>query len=132
MDDIEMIDIVATSTSNDEVHFVAERPRNCAPSKQRKPAVEELSKMISHTDEHVGIIRPGHSVELDTGDFLRVKKIARHKTTQEVVLQGYRMQRHAKLGGMLQNKQNDVVLCYEVTLDDARHPRQQALVVSPL
>ncbi|TVY81929.1 Modification methylase HphIA [Lachnellula suecica] len=83
--------------------------------------------------DHNGMrLRPGKTVELKDGDFLRISHIIRNIETGQATLRGHRLQRVRDLNGMLEKKLNEVCLCYEVDLDDPREPQEQGAVEASL
>ena len=77
-------------------------------------------------------IRPGKTVELRNGDFLRIKTIVQNAKTGEVTLRGHRFLFCTLLNGMLEKKHAEVCQCYEVDLDDPREPAEQSVVEAPI
>lgn len=62
-------------------------------------------------------LRPGKSVELLDGDFLRIKSIWQDAQTTEVILRGPLMRRTRKLEGLMARKLNETCWVKEVFLD---------------
>jgi DNA (cytosine-5)-methyltransferase 1 len=106
--------------------------RRCSPkgvrAPLRNPAI--VAPLSAHDQyNHHGLqLRPHKTVELHDGDFLRIKDIIVNDRTKEVKLRGHRLQRVKDLNGMLEKKLNEVILFYEVDLDDPRDPSEQAAI----
>lgn len=77
-------------------------------------------------------LRRNKTVELQNGEFLRIKDIIQNSRTNEVKLRGHRLQRTRYLNGLLESKINEVVLFLEVDLDDPRDPLEQGAVEIPV
>lgn len=90
---------------------------------RRNPSVAPPFRAI---DECVHIqfkLRRNKTVELVDGDLLRIQNIIVNDHTGEIKLIGNQLQRQKDMNGRLVRLVNEVVLCFEVDLDDARDPR---------
>ena len=76
--------------------------------------------------------KPGKTVELFDGDFLRLKSVIRNTRTTEVFLLGHRLRRAKKLNGLLELKLNEVVMVLVVEENDPRPIMVQGIEQVPL
>ncbi|KAK4694176.1 DNA (cytosine-5)-methyltransferase 1, partial [Lecanoromycetidae sp. Uapishka_2] len=72
------------------------------------PDLEQIPDYHSKFDGWT--LRPGKTVELCDGEFLRVTLIYQHRITTEIVLQGVRFRRNTYLRGMVERKLNEVTM----------------------
>jgi DNA (cytosine-5)-methyltransferase 1 len=72
-------------------------------------------------------LRPGKTVEVNDGSFLKIHSIIHNIQTNETKLRGHRLERTKYLNGMLDKTWNEVVLCLEIDLDDPREPLEQSV-----
>lgn len=73
-------------------------------------------------------LRPGKTVELTDGDFLRITAIVgRLDDLPEVLLRGWRLRRNKGFDGLLEMKRNEVTMRLHVDEDDPRAPCEQGV-----
>ena len=65
-------------------------------------------------------LRPGKTVELRDGDFLRILAITQDRFTTEIKLKGFRFRRNNGLGGILEFKRNEVAMLLRYNQNDPR------------
>jgi DNA (cytosine-5)-methyltransferase 1 len=78
------------------------------------------------------LLRKGKSVELQDGDFLRIKVIVGISGDDQVMIRGHRLQRCSSMNGMLERKLNELCVFHEVDLDDPRDILEQSVVEVPV
>lgn len=98
----------------------------------RNPPVVDPFKELENFKYGDLLLRKGKSVELQDGDFLRVKAIVGNSKDDQVLLRGHRLQRCSSMNGMLEKKLNELCLFYEVDLDDPREVLEQSIVEIPV
>ena len=77
-------------------------------------------------------LKAGKTVELLDRDFLRIESIIRDIPTAEIFLRGHRLRRAKGLNGLLEFKQNEVVMLISVEETDTRSLMAQGLEQIPL
>ncbi|KAL9103469.1 MAG: hypothetical protein Q9163_001497 [Psora crenata] len=65
-------------------------------------------------------LRPGKTVELKDGEFLRVTLIVEARDTKDTVIRGLRFRRNSDLEGLLEKKRNEVTLILNYSVFDSR------------
>ena len=118
------------NTRRDGIRTVLEKPVRRF-SQRNAPIVPPLQQQQGYR-YGAFILQPKSTVELFGGDFLIIKDIIRHSTTQVVTLRGFRVQRSKHLNGMLEKKLNEVCLFVEIDLDDPREAHEQSVVEVPV
>jgi DNA (cytosine-5)-methyltransferase 1 len=63
-------------------------------------------------------LKPNKSIELDDGDFIRIKSIHKDLETTEVFLRGWRFRRLSDMNGILKKAMNEVCLVVDLTEGD--------------
>jgi hypothetical protein len=63
-------------------------------------------------------LKPNKSIELDDGEFIRIKSIHKDPETTEVFLRGWRFRRLSEMNGILKKAMNEVCLVVDLTEDD--------------
>ena len=76
--------------------------------------------------------KPGKTVELTDGDFLRITAIVRDPTNEAVHFKGIAFRRNKDLGGLLEFKRNEVTLLLTSDKDDPRDVYHQSIRVVQL
>ncbi|CAG8977229.1 hypothetical protein HYALB_00007925 [Hymenoscyphus albidus] len=64
-------------------------------------------------------LAPKKTIELYSGDFLRITKVLRNSNTSDILLHGHLLRRNVRMGGLLIKKTNEVCFTKEVDID---HP----------
>ncbi|KAI9817450.1 MAG: hypothetical protein M1827_001060 [Pycnora praestabilis] len=72
------------------------------------------------------ILRPGITVELDDGDFLKVVVILKDCSSANIFLRGWRFRRTREMNGVLKKKLNEVCWILERDEDDPRNLIEQS------
>lgn len=72
-------------------------------------------------------LRPGKTVELTDGTFVRIVSILEDRRTNEISLKGFLFQRAVKLAGMLPLKRNEVAMIMKIDKDDPRDVLKQSI-----
>ncbi len=75
--------------------------------------------------------KPGKTVELLDGDFLRITAVIPDHATQLVPLKGLKFRRNKDLGGLLEFKMNEVTMLLEFDKNDTRDVYYQSVKKSP-
>lgn len=101
--------------------------KRAAPIPQRNPPIVPPLQLADRYEMRNIILRPGLSVELDDGDFLKVREIVRNNLTANVVLRGWRFQRNKDVNNFLSRQINEICWMIEIDQDDARPPEIQCM-----
>jgi DNA (cytosine-5)-methyltransferase 1 len=105
------------------------RKRQKAPVVMRNSPIEApLEELDSY--EWAGVsLRAGETIELVNGTFIKIKLIAQHRRTHEVILWGWLLQRTGAMKDHhLPKKLNELCFIFEVDLDDPRDAWEQSVV----
>ena len=77
-------------------------------------------------------LKPGKTVEIADGAFLRIKAILEDRRTGEVFLEGLRFERTISLDGLLEFKRNEVAMVMKLDRNDRRDILEQSIEVVEL
>lgn len=108
------------------------RASKTAKFERRNPSIVAPFSVYESLSYQNTELRRNKTVELQSGEFLRIKDIIQNSHTHELKLRGHRLQRARHFNGLLESKANEVVLCLEVDLDDPRDPLEQGAVEIPV
>ncbi|KAI9786460.1 MAG: hypothetical protein M1839_006920 [Geoglossum umbratile] len=75
-------------------------------------------KTLSEWVEGPVTLKPNKSIELEDGDFIRIKSIHKDSETTEVFLRGWRFRRASDMNGILKKNQNEICLVIDLTEGD--------------
>ncbi len=92
-----------------------------------QPTSNENVKRLDSLSVSGRTYRPGKTVELVDGDFLRITAIMTHQTSHPPSLKGIRFRRNKFLDGMLEFKRNEVTMLLEYDENDPRDVYHQSI-----
>jgi hypothetical protein len=72
-------------------------------------------------------LKAGKTVELTNGHFLQLTKILKNNVTKEIKLRGWLLKRTRNIGGLLEQKLNELCYVHEVLMDDSRPMLEQSV-----
>jgi DNA (cytosine-5)-methyltransferase 1 len=72
-------------------------------------------------------LKAGKTVELTNGHFLQLTKILKNSVTKEIKLRGWLLKRTRNIGGLLEQKLNELCYVHEVLMDDSRPMLEQSV-----
>ena len=101
--------------------------KRTAPTTQRNPFIIPPFQLVVKCETRNIILRPGLSVELDDGDFMKIREIVRNTLTAKVVLRGWRFQRNKDVNNFLSRQINEICWMIEIDQDDTRPPEIQCM-----
>lgn len=96
---------------------------------QRNPKILPPNVEITSIPWKTSILRPGKTIELKNGTFIKIKVIVKNLTTDDVAIRGWKLVRTREftLGGMVQKKRNEVAFIHEIDRDDRRDVLEQSV-----
>ena len=95
---------------------------------RNSPVVEPFHEMETFRYGSL-TLRRGKTVELQDGDFLRIKVVVGNlQDHQAIMIRGQRLQRCSSMNGMLERKLNELCVFHEIDLDDPRDILEQSVV----
>ncbi|KAH0538218.1 hypothetical protein FGG08_005187 [Glutinoglossum americanum] len=89
------------------------------------PLNNRLMETLSEWIEGSVKLKPNKSIELEDGDFIRIKSIHKDKETTEVFLRGWRFRRVSDMNGILKKNANELCLVIDLAEDDKLIDNQQ-------
>ena len=92
---------------------------------RNQPLSHPLYSLQSY-DHNGTVLRPGITVQLSDGGFLRIILVIKNFLTNEITLRGWLFRRTHTLHGLLSRKRNEVYWSLSVDDDDKRDPKEQA------
>ncbi|KAL2038235.1 hypothetical protein N7G274_008884 [Stereocaulon virgatum] len=93
-----------------EEQFVRPTPEADLRPKRRIVTTQGNVMEIASFTSNNQTLRPGKTVELRDGDFLRITAISQHLLTEEIMLKWFCFRRNVALGGLLEYKRNEVTM----------------------
>ncbi|RAL67687.1 hypothetical protein DID88_008428 [Monilinia fructigena] len=96
---------------------------------QRNPEILPPNVEIASIPWKNSVLRPGKTIELKNGTFIKIKVIVKNLTTDDVAIRGWKLVRTREfvLGGMVQKKRNEVAFVHEIDRDDRRDVWEQSV-----
>ena len=76
--------------------------------------------------------KPGKSVEMSDGTFIRIESILEDRRTGEILLKGLQFQRNKTFDGMLESKRNEVTMILHIDVNNSRDILEQSMKVIKL
>ena len=113
-----------------EDQFVRPTTDRSSPRVQLPASVEE--KRLDSFSHNGRTYRPGKTVELLDGDFLRITAILPHRHPQGVLLKGLTFRRNKLLEGLLELKRNEVTMLLSFDEHDSRDIYHQSVHIVEL
>ncbi|QSZ30713.1 hypothetical protein DSL72_000271 [Monilinia vaccinii-corymbosi] len=100
-----------------------------APLAKRNPEILPPNVEVESTTWNSSLLRPGKTVELVNGTFLKIKAIVKNLTSDDVSVRGWKLVRVREfvLGGMVQKKRNELAFIHEIDRDDGRDVWEQSV-----
>ena len=108
--DLESISDGEVSENELEDSFATPAPSNAGRTLNERAALEANYREVPSLKCDGFTLRPGKSVELRNGSFLHILAIFENRSTWQVHLRGSRFRRTLELHGMLELKQNELVM----------------------
>ncbi|KAI9649072.1 hypothetical protein NHQ30_001639 [Ciborinia camelliae] len=96
---------------------------------KRNPKVVPPNIEIESLAWKSSFLKPGKTVELGNGTFLKIKLIVKNLTSDDVSIRGWKLVRTRDfiLGGMIKTKRNELAFIHEVDRDDRRDVWEQSV-----
>lgn len=101
--------------------------KRAVPIPQRNPSIRLPLELVDRYTTRNLFLRPGLSVELDDGDFMKIREIVQNTMTAKVVLRGWRFQRNKDVNNFLSRQINEICWMIEIDQDDVRPPAIQCM-----
>lgn len=93
---------------------------------------DDSHKVIQTYSYNGRTLKPGKTVEMVDGTFLRIKTIVEDPRTGEIFLKGFQLQRARTLNGLLERNRNEVALVLKLDKTDRRDMLDQSIEVVKL
>ena len=110
-----------------EEQFVRPTPDQAFNRSEPIASAMENQRRLDSFSSNGRTYRPGKTVELVDGDFLRITAILPHRNPQAVLLEGLRFRRNKQLEGLLEFKRNEVTMLLNMDDEDARDIYHQSI-----
>lgn len=96
---------------------------------RRNPDILPPDVEISSIPWKSSVLRPGKTVEISDGSFIKIKSLIKDITNDEVSIRGWKLVRTRDfvLGGIVRKKRNEVAFLHEIDRDDGRDVWEQSV-----